>query len=123
MHRFRNTFRGCTRGSAAVEFALVVPVLISMTVGTIYAGLVIYSAMGLQNAVEVSARCFAVSSQCATASAAQDYAKKIYNGLATPTFVASTVACGHQVTGSVNVKIITGINAIAVPVSAKACYF
>jgi len=54
-------FAACRRGSAALEMAIVLPVLCLMIVGTIYSGWVIYSTNMLYFAVESAARCAAVN--------------------------------------------------------------
>src|SRR6516165_10379471 len=91
-------------GNTAVEFALVLPALAALIVGGLYTGLLVYSAAGLHSAVEQAARCYSVNStQCGSASAAQGYAQSQYFGINTPTFAASTTACGHQVTATVTI--------------------
>ncbi len=65
----------CERGASAVEFALVAPLIFMAMVGTLYGGLLVFSAVGLQNSVEAAARCYSVnSSLCGTSAAAQNYA-------------------------------------------------
>jgi Flp pilus assembly protein TadG len=110
-------------GSTAVEFGLVLPGLAMLIVGTLYAGLVMYSIAGLHTAVEEGARCYSVNSgSCGSASAAQTYAQSHYYGLSKPAFSASTPACGHLVTGTVSVVLSAGIASWTIPLSAQACY-
>jgi Flp pilus assembly protein TadG len=118
----QNTFLTSDSGSTAVEFGLVLPGLAMLIVGTLYAGLVMYSVAGLHTAVEEGARCYSVNSSCGSASEAQTYAQSHYYGLDNPTFAASTPACGHQVTGTVSVVLNAGIARWTIPLSAKACY-
>jgi Flp pilus assembly protein TadG len=113
----------CNSGAAAVEFALVLPVLAALLVGGIYAGLVVYSAAGLQTAVEQAARCYSVNgAQCGSASAAQTYAQSEYSGTNNPTFTASIQPCGHQVAATVTVPLIAVVVNLSVPLSATACF-
>jgi Flp pilus assembly pilin Flp len=71
----QNTFLTSDSGATAVEFGLVLPGLAILIVGTLYAGLVMYSIAGLHTAVEEGARCYSVNSgSCGSASAAQTYA-------------------------------------------------
>lgn len=113
----------CDHGSVAVEFALVFPPLVMLTVGTLYIGLVMYTASGLHNAVEAAARCYSVnSSQCSTAAATQLYAKAHYYGTGSPTFIASATFCGHKVGGTMSVVFSAGLTSWTIPLSATACF-
>jgi Flp pilus assembly protein TadG len=113
----------CKSGSVAVEFALILPALAMLTIGILSAGLVMYSVSGLHNAVETGARCYSVDSiDCSSASAAQTYAQSNYYGIGTPTFTASTSACGHQVSGTTSIVFNAGLASWTIPLSAAACY-
>jgi Flp pilus assembly protein TadG len=119
----QRTFLTNDNGTAAVEFGLVLPGLAMLIVGTLYAGLVMYSVAGLHAAVEEGARCYSVNSgSCGSASAARSYAQSHYYGLSNPTFAASTPSCGHQVTGTVSVVLSAGIASWNIPLSTQACY-
>ena len=110
-------------GATAVEFAMVLPALTMLLVGTLSAGLVMYSVSGLHSAVEAGARCYSVNStQCSTASDAQSYAESRYYGVSTPTFTASLAPCGHQVSATLDVAFSAGIKSWDIPLSATACY-
>jgi Flp pilus assembly protein TadG len=107
----------------AVEFALVLPVLAMLMVGTLFAGLLVHSAASLNNAVEQAARCYAVNvSQCDSASTTQAYAQNRYNGVSQPTFTASTPSCGHQVSGTLTLAFDVAVASWSVPLGATACY-
>jgi Flp pilus assembly protein TadG len=113
----------CESGTAAVEFALVLPALAALIVGTLSAGLVMYSVSGLHNAVETGARCYSVDSiDCSSASATQTYALSHYYGVSTPTFTASTPSCGHQVSGSLSIELSIVVASWTIPLSATSCY-
>src|ERR1700726_2589104 len=110
-------------GQTAVEFALVLPALAMLLVGTLYAGLLFYSAAGLHSAVEAAARCYSVStSQCGSVSATQTYAQSHYHGVSSPTFTASTASCGHQVSATVTIALDASLASWNVPLSATACF-
>lgn len=124
MNRRRNlNLANCERGTAAVEFALILPALATLIVGTLSAGLVMYSVSGLHSAVETGARCYSVDNiDCASASATQTYAQSRYYGVSTPTFTASTPSCGHQVSGTLSIVFNAGVVNWTIPLSAVACY-
>jgi Flp pilus assembly protein TadG len=119
----RSGFSACVRGATAVEFALVLPALAALLVGGLYTGLLVYSAAGLHNAVEQAARCYSVNvSQCNDAAGAEAYAQNSYYGVNTPTFTASTQACGHQVSATVSFVLVAVVASLNVPLTATACF-
>src|ERR1700720_1891738 len=59
----------CRSGSVAVEFAMVLPALAALILGTLFSGLMMFSTASLHYAVEQAARCYSVNvSQCTSAS-------------------------------------------------------
>jgi Flp pilus assembly protein TadG len=113
----------CDRGGAAVEFALIGPLLFTLMVGTLYIGLLVFSAVGLQNAVEAGARCYSVnSSLCSTPAAAKTYASAAYYGVGSPTFTATTAACGHQVSATLSFELNAVLVNLNEPLNATACF-
>ena len=116
-------FASSAEGTAAVEFAFVMPAFLALVIGAITASILLYSNVSLQKAVEAGARCFSVNAtECASASAAQTYAKGQYRGINSPIFTASTPSCGHQVAGTVTIQIEAVVTNISVPLSATACF-
>ena len=114
----RRSFAKSTQGTTTVEFAFVAPAMFLLMLGTMYAGLLVYTGMGLQAAVEKAARCYSVNAtQCSTASTTQTYAQTSYFGVSSPTFTASTPACGHQVSASLTFNV-----GWTIPLTAKACF-
>jgi Flp pilus assembly protein TadG len=114
----RPRFTKCTRGTTTVEFAFVAPAMFLLMTATLFLGLLVYSAMGMQSAVEKAARCYSVNAaQCSTASSTQTYAQSNYFGVSSPTFTASTPACGHQVAASLTFNV-----GWSVPLTATACF-
>jgi Flp pilus assembly protein TadG len=119
----RTRLWACDRGATAVEFAMVLPPLVMLMMGTISACLLLFSATSLHHAVEQAARCYSVNAtQCGSASAAQTYAKNSYRGLNKPQFTASTPACGHQVAATVSIALNAAIHSWKVPLTATACF-
>ena len=113
----------CEGGNTAVEFAMLLPAMAALIVGGIYVGLLMYSVSGLHSAVEQAARCYAVNAtQCSSVSTAQTYAQNQYYGINTPTFIASSAPCGHQVTGTVTIAFNAVLTNLSVPVSATSCF-
>jgi Flp pilus assembly protein TadG len=73
--RFRSLLRTGDDGSAIIEFAMVLPMLLVITTGILVFGVAMNNYLQLNNAVSVGARTLAISAQmtldpCATASAA-----------------------------------------------------
>jgi hypothetical protein len=119
----RSEITMCDRGNVAVEFALVLPALAMLVVGSLYASLLVYSAAGMHEAVEQAARCYSVNtSRCNSASATQTYAQNIYYGVSSPTFIASTPLCGHQVSATLTFVLNAAIASWNVPLTATACF-
>jgi hypothetical protein len=115
---------GDNRGTAAVEFAIVGPIFLSLTVGMIYVCMLMFSMASLQYAVEEGARCASVKTLvCTSNSVTQTHALNAYFGpLISPTFTSTTAACGHQVTGTATFSLNTGLRRISVPLSATSCF-
>jgi Flp pilus assembly protein TadG len=122
MPMLRVGFAKCTRGTTTVEFAFVAPAMFLLITGTLFAGLLVYSAMGMQSAVEKAARCYSLNAtQCGSASSTQTYAQTNYFGAGSPTFTASIPLppgdCGHQVAASLTFNV-----GWSVPLTATACF-
>jgi Flp pilus assembly protein TadG len=123
MARARKRLLSCESGSAAVEAALVLPPFIMLSLGIISACVAVFAASSLHFAVEGAARCYSINStQCGSASATQSYAQTLYTGPSNPAFSASTPSCGHQVTGTLNYSLVTGVVNWTIPLSATACF-
>ncbi len=111
-------------GTTAVEFALVLPCFLALTVGTVNACIALYANSALHFAVDDAARCMSVKTNvCDNAADTQTYAAGNYNGPAiSPSFVATTTSCGNQVTGTVTYQLNAIVTNLSVPLSATACY-
>jgi len=114
-----------SRGSTAVETALLIPLYSGLTLAVMTGGFLLFTAASLHFAVEGAARCSsAMTTQCTSAATTQTYAANIYYGpsIPAPTFTASSAACGHQVVGSVTYALNAGEATWSVPLSATACF-
>jgi Flp pilus assembly protein TadG len=114
-----------TSGSTAIEFAILGPVFIGLIVGMLYMCMLAFTAGSLQFAVADAARCYSVKTAiCTDTASTQTYALNHFNAssILTPTFVASTPACGHSVTASANFAFDFGLSRATVPISAAACF-
>src|SRR3954471_13526801 len=101
MPMLRARFGRCTRGTTTVEFAFVAPAMFLLMTATMFLGLLVYSAMGMQSAVEKAARCYSIDAiESSPASSTQTYAQTNHFGVSSPTFTASTPSCGHQVSAA-----------------------
>jgi Flp pilus assembly protein TadG len=112
-------------GTAAVEFAMVLPAFAVLIVGGVWTAQLMFETSSLHYAVEAAARCAAVNSvTCSSTTAIQTYAASKYYGPSypAPTFVSTTGACGQAVTGTVTYVLNTGVTSISIPLSATACF-
>jgi Flp pilus assembly protein TadG len=90
-------FTGDTAGSAAVEFALTLPVLLLLLFGTVEFGRLLWTQNSIQYAVEQASRCAAYKlTGCANAGETQTFAASQVHGYtaSAAAFTVSYVACG-----------------------------
>ena len=111
-------------GAAAVEFALIAPAFIAILLGVIGLGMLMFAQASLHYAVETSARCASVQTTvCPDATTTQTFAQNNYYGPSiSPTFTATSAACGNSVTGSATFSLNVGIFQTSIPLSATACF-
>jgi Flp pilus assembly protein TadG len=110
-------------GAAAVELALVLPAFITMMVGGVYIGQMLFAANSMHYAVQVAARCAAVKTTvCTDSNSTIAYATSHYAGPATPTFNYSATGCGHTVSATANYSVDYGLGSVTVPLAASSCY-
>jgi Flp pilus assembly protein TadG len=126
--------RGLARNreaSAAVEFAVVMPLLLAFVFGIIELGHLLWTVGALNMAVQDSARCASVSNVptppstlCDTQQHLQTYAQARTWGMTVPanTYSLSTPACGYQVNASYVYKPIVGYIPLSMTLTASACY-
>jgi Flp pilus assembly protein TadG len=116
-------FRRARSGAAAVELALVMPAFITMMVGGVYIGQMLFAANSMHYAVEVAARCAAVKTTvCSDSQSTTTYAQNHYAGPVTPSFSYSATGCGHVVSATASYAVNYGLGSVTVPLSASSCY-
>lgn len=112
------------RGASAVEFALVVPVICTLTIGAFQMCLLMFANNMLQFATDDAARCASVKTTiCTGAGSTQSHAAATF-GFAgmSPTFTASSAACGSKVIGSASYTMNAIVASVTVPLSASSCF-
>jgi Flp pilus assembly protein TadG len=118
--------RSGERGAAAVEFAMVLPILLLCVLGLIEFARAIWTQATLDYAVQAAARCAAVDTiTCGTTAQTQQYAVTKAPGLALPaaTFMVTTQACGAQVTASLAFDfLVPALLPYSATLSAHACF-
>jgi Flp pilus assembly protein TadG len=91
------------RGSVAVEYAFVLPVLLLFVLGIMDTGRLIWTYATLNRAAEAAARCAAIDAvTCGTTADIQTYAVAQAFGLsiAAAAFTPTTQTCGSRVVGT-----------------------
>ena len=113
-------------GVTAIEYALLLPVLLVFLLGIIDSGRAVWTQATLDHAAEAAARCGAVdAAKCGTPDAIKAYAVDRAGGLVLEPAVFSVAAttCGNQVSATLPFALIlpwAGSNSITL--KAKACY-
>lgn len=118
-------------GSTALEFAMVLPLILAFTFGIIELGHLMWTLGALNMAVEDAARCVSVSNVptppstlCDNQTHMQTYAVSRVLGMTVPAniFTLTTPACGYEVTASLPYQPIVGYIPMSFTVTASACY-
>lgn len=114
----------CEAGSPAIEFALILPVIITLMVGSVCAANLFFAVNSLHFAVEDAARCASVKTMvCSSTATTIAYAQNRYAGpQISPSFAYSNSGCGHTVSATASYPIYLAAATIDVPISASACY-
>ncbi len=128
MARWRNLLR--SRGSTAIEYAIILPAVLLFIFGLIDIGRLLWNYSALNRATEAAARCAAINTTtCGTTAQIQSFAASQAWGLdiAASAFTVATVTCGKQVSGAYTfVFVIPGVGTAlplgSVALSAVACY-
>ena len=97
-------------GATALEYAIILPVLLLFFLGIIDTGRLLWTYATIYRAAEAAARCAAVNTAaCGTASQIQSDAVTEAWGLNLPasTFTVSTPSCGIQVSAAYSFKFFT----------------
>ncbi len=116
-----------TRGAAALEFGILLPVFIPLILGIMQFGQLFWTQTALQHAVDMAARCASINTTtCGSTSTTQTYAATQAYGLTFPTgtFVAATAACGNQVSATYSFPFMVAawFPSAAVNLTARSCY-
>lgn len=116
-------------GSSAVEFALVLPLFLLLTLGVIHLSLMMFAASNMHATVEVASRCWALAdTNCTTKAMTETYAASFYKGAAssasfTATDETTTASlCGWKVHGQATYVFTAVLLNVSVPISADACF-
>ena len=120
-------------GSTAVDYAIILPLLLMFVLGVADAGRLMWAYGTLARAIDASARCAAVNAiNCGTALQVASYASgQLWGVDATPLSVTLTdAACGKSVHGSYTFSFVTPVVWVALPFGAgntltltvNACY-
>lgn len=120
----RHLFRHDTEGSATTEFALVLPMFLTLLIGGFFAAFLLYSVSGLHYAAERAARCAKVQTTvCTDATSIQNYAVSQYNGYgSSPTFTYTSAACGKQVSATLTFSFNFFVRTVDIPLTTTSCY-
>jgi len=101
-------FRNVQQGVVAIEFGLVLPVLLLFVLGLMECGRLFWTYTTLYRATQAAARCGAVNATlCGTVTQIQSYAVTQAYGLTVQSsvFTAQTAVCGIQVVGTLPVTL------------------
>ena len=114
-------------GASALEFGLIAPFFFAFLFGVIEFGLLMWTQVGMQHAVAVTARCASVNATlCPTGnpSAIATYATQQAFGLSLPssTFTYSAAACGSQVSANFQFQFPQILNLAPFTLTAAACF-
>lgn len=113
-----------SRGTAAVELALVLPLFVLLVLGSISAASLGFSIASMNYAVEAAARCAAVNQTlCATPTSTALYAQSRYSGPSiSPVFAYSATGCGNTVTATATYSFNLVPQFTNLPLSVSACH-
>jgi Flp pilus assembly protein TadG len=114
------------RGAAAVEFAIILPILLVCVLGLIEFARAIWTQAALDYAVQAAARCAAVDPlTCGTVAQTQQYATTRAPGLSLPAsaFTVTNPACGVQVAASLAFDfLVPELLPYSQTLNARACF-
>src|SRR5579863_7611034 len=126
MRAARAIDRKRSRGTAMLEFALVLPALLLLILGLMDVSRLIWTQTTLDRAVEAAARCAVVdTNNCGTAASTQTYAAGQAFGLTidSSAFIVTSPACGTQVAATMPFTlIIPWLATSSITLGANACY-
>ena len=113
-------------GVAAVEFALIAPILFLVLFGIVEFGRLMWTQAALHFAVEEAARCASIdTSTCGSSSSIASYAASKVTALHIPAsqFTSTTPSCGNLVSVSYPYQfVLSTLFPYAITLSANSCY-
>jgi Flp pilus assembly protein TadG len=113
-------------GTALVEYALVLPVLLMLVFGVMQLGAMAWTQAAISYAVQEAARCAAVRPDlCGDAGSVQTYAAAQTLGLAIPAkdFQVTQTTCGWDVKATVDYRLdVPAFNAMGANLTAEVCH-
>jgi len=110
------------RASVVIEYAVVLPLLLTFVLGLMDTGRLLWSYTTLYRAVEVAARCAAIDPiNCGSVAAIKTYAAGQAWGqhLTATNFTVTALTCGQQVAGTMSFHFFTPWYYIAIPFGAS----
>ena len=119
------------RGGSVVEFALTLPLFLTLLLGVIESGLLLWTQLGIQHGAEMAARCASVNpALCGTSDGVAAYAAAQSYGLNVPAsaFTFSNAGCGYQVAANYSYGLITAplvaaaFGTSAIDLRARSCF-
>ena len=117
---------GRQRGAAAIEFAIILPILLLCVLGLIEFARAIWTQATLDHAVQAAARCAAIDPvTCGTVAQTQQYATTKAPGLTLPAsvFTVTNPACGVQVAASLAFDfLVPELLPYSQTLNARACF-
>lgn len=112
------------RGASAVEFAIILPLLLMLVFGIMEFGRALWTQNALHYSVEQAARCATVdTTTCGTASQIASYAAGLAGaGFASSVFTATVAACGNLVAASFPIQFHIPFLNYSLTLTARSCY-
>jgi hypothetical protein len=115
----------CERGgAAAVEFAMTVPILLTIMLGIFEFGRMLWAQNALHYAVEQAARCRTIDvTTCDNVGDTQTYASTV-SAYTFPTsaFSVTTPTCGNQVSASYAFQFVVSLFGTGPTLTAQSCF-
>ena len=111
-------------GATAIEFAILAPLLLTVLIGVIEFGRVLWAQNALEYAVAEAARCMSVDpSLCGTRRETQDFAATS-SGMTFPhsIFLVGAAPCGNKVLASYPFTFVTGLFPYSITLTAQSCF-
>jgi TadE-like protein len=133
MRKFHIHVWGDERGTTALEFAIVGPLFILVTIGIFYLCMCLFVVGSIHYAVEEGARCATARFiQCTNETTIKAYTLSHYYGPTSPPVLVynDAAACGgpsltlggRSLTGSIDYVVDLGLKQITIPIRATACF-